>query len=157
MEGLRGTANMVRCPIFYDCKHNKADSPWNKAAQGTTLHPSVYLILDEYSNVFLDRKALSFRSHIEGLRSTVLSNDIFWSERETVDIEEPGAIRILVCGNTGVGKSTLINEVFGVQVVRSAYIVHSLPSLTTIPTDEAFGTLTWSSRHQESNHMSRSS
>ena len=51
----------------------------------------------------------------------VLNNDVFWGERETVDIEEPGAIRILVCGNTGVGKSTLINEVFGVEVVRPAY------------------------------------
>lgn len=93
----------------------------NKAAQGTTLHPSVYLIFDEYSNVFLDSKALSFRSDIEMLRSTVLTKDVFWGERETVDIEEPGAIRILVCGNTGVGKSTLINEVFGAEVVRHAY------------------------------------
>ena len=79
------------------------------------------MILDEYSNVFLDCKALSFRSHIDNLRSMVLSNDAFWGERDTVDIEEAGAIRILVCGNTGVGKSTLINEVFGVEVVRPAY------------------------------------
>lgn len=70
--------------------------------------------------MFLDSKALSFRNDIEELRSTVLAKDIFWSERETVDIEEPGAIRILVCGNTGVGKSTLINEVFGAEVVRLA-------------------------------------
>ena len=79
------------------------------------------MILDEYSNVFLDCKALSFRNNIEHLQSTMLSNDVFWGEREAVDIEEPGAIRILVCGNTGVGKSTLINEVFGVEVVRPAY------------------------------------
>lgn len=71
--------------------------------------------------MFLDSKALSFRHDIEILRSTVLTKDVFWGERETVDIEEPGAIRILVCGNTGVGKSTLINEVFGAEVVRSAY------------------------------------
>ena len=78
------------------------------------------MILDEYSNVFLYCRALSFRSHIESLRSMVLNDDVFWGERETVDIEEPGAIRILVCGNTGVGKSTLINEIFGVEVVRPA-------------------------------------
>ena len=71
--------------------------------------------------MFLDSKALSFRNDIEELRSTVLVKDVFWSERETVDIEEPGAIRILVCGNTGVGKSTLINEVFGEEVVRPAF------------------------------------
>ena len=79
------------------------------------------MILDEYSNVFLDCKARSFRSHIETLRDTVLNSDVFWGERETVDIEEPGAIRILVCGNTGVGKSTLINEIFGAEVLRPAH------------------------------------
>ena len=51
----------------------------------------------------------------------MLTKEVFWGERETVNIEEPGAIRILVCGNTGVGKSTLINEVFGVEVVRLAF------------------------------------
>ena len=70
--------------------------------------------------MFLDSKALSFRKDTEEFRSTVLTKDVFWDERETVHIEEPGAIRILVCGNTGVGKSTLINEIFGVEVVRSA-------------------------------------
>ena len=43
-------------------------------------------------------------------------------DREVVNIEEPGAIRILVCGNTGVGKSTLINEVFGAEVVSGKHI-----------------------------------
>lgn len=51
------------------------------------------------------------------------TNDIlnrgFWSDRATLEIDEPGIdepekIRILVCGNTGVGKSTLINRIFGV-------------------------------------------
>lgn len=35
-----------------------------------------------------------------------------------MEIEDPAAIRILVCGNCGVGKSTLVNEIFGVEVVR---------------------------------------
>lgn len=82
----------------------------------------MYLILDEYSNVILSPKSLAFRNDIEELRSTVLTrDDVFWGEREVVEIEEPGAIRILVCGNTGVGKSTLINEVFGAEVVRIAF------------------------------------
>lgn len=94
----------------------------HKAAQGTILHPSVYLIFDENGNVFLDSKTLAFRNDIEKLRSTVITkDDVFWSEREVVDIQEPGSIRILVCGNTGVGKSTLINEVFGAEVVRIAF------------------------------------
>ena len=71
--------------------------------------------------MFLNSKALSFRNDIEELRSIVLTNDVFWSESEAVDIEGPGAVRILVCGNTGVGKSTFINEVFGAEVVRPAF------------------------------------
>lgn len=70
--------------------------------------------------MFLDSEALSFRNDIEMLRSTVLTKDIFWGEKETLDIEEPGAVRILVCGSTGVGKSTLINEVFGAEVTHAS-------------------------------------
>lgn len=45
----------------------------------------------------------------------------FWSDRVTLGIDEHGTdepekIRILVCGNTGVGKSTLINRIFGVAL-----------------------------------------
>lgn len=39
-------------------------------------------------------------------------------EKETADLP---AIRVLVCGNTGIGKSTLINKVFGVEVVCPIY------------------------------------
>ena len=43
-----------------------------------------------------------------------LINQGFWTDRETSEIDELKSIRILVCGNTGVGKSTLVNRVFGV-------------------------------------------
>ena len=43
----------------------------------------------------------------------------FWNTEGVPDIEQVSAMRILVCGNSGVGKSTLINRVFGVQVVSS--------------------------------------
>ena len=45
-------------------------------------------------------------------------NPGFWLDEEEDDLADPGAIRVLVCGNTGVGKSTLINKTFGVDVVR---------------------------------------
>lgn len=46
-------------------------------------------------------------------------NTGFWldAEEDEEDPSNPGAIRVLVCGNTGVGKSTLINKTFGVDVV----------------------------------------
>jgi predicted GTPase len=39
----------------------------------------------------------------------------FWNDAGTAEPEDPGAIRILVCGNAGVGKSSLINRIFGVN------------------------------------------
>ncbi|KAL8691021.1 MAG: hypothetical protein Q9224_004268 [Gallowayella concinna] len=56
---------------------------------------------------------------LEGYCEEVLPNeDIFWGEEKRMTIEAPGAIRILVCGNSGVGKSTLINEVFGAHLTE---------------------------------------
>ena len=55
-----------------------------------------------------------------------LLNQGFWSNRGPIQMDDLKSIRILVCGNTGVGKSTLINRVFGVattdeEVVRSLF------------------------------------
>ncbi|KAL9010674.1 MAG: hypothetical protein Q9173_004415 [Seirophora scorigena] len=87
------------------------------AAQGTIIHTSVYLILDVFSTLFLSSKARSFRNRVEGFQDTILTQDVFWEEKDIIDDAKPGAIRILVCGNTGIGKSTLINEVFGAELV----------------------------------------
>ncbi len=64
------------------------------------------------------------RENLEKCRSKMLGethsipNRGFWGDRAALGTDEPGIdepekIRILVCGNTGVGKSTLINRVFG--------------------------------------------
>ena len=96
------------------------------APQGTIIHPSVYLLLDEHSNVALESKELRLQRNLEDWRAKMLGskngvvNPGFWLDGEEEDDDEsanPGAIRVLVCGNTGVGKSTLINKTFGVDVV----------------------------------------
>jgi putative ribosome biogenesis GTPase RsgA len=91
-----------------------------KAPQGTVVHPSVYLIFDEYCHVFLNSKELTYRSHIEKWRSHIAGTKSgleFWNDHDVLTIEDPTAVRILVCGNNGVGKSTLINGVFGFEIV----------------------------------------
>ena len=87
------------------------------APQGTIIHPSVYLLLDEYNNVALDTKELKMQRHIEDYREKMMGskygvvNTGFWLDEDDDESPSPGAIRVLVCGNTGVGKSTLINKV----------------------------------------------
>lgn len=73
-------------------------------------------------NELRDRENLEkYRSKMLGKTHSILNRG-FWSDRATLEIDEPEKIRILVCGNTGVGKSTLINRIFGVassnEVVR---------------------------------------
>lgn len=96
------------------------------APQGTILHPSVYFLLDEYCVIMLDTKETKLQRQIEEWRERMLGtqngaiNHGFWDDHDGDDAVDPGAIRVLVCGNTGVGKSTLINKTFGVNVTESS-------------------------------------
>lgn len=96
------------------------------APQGTIIHPSVYLLLDEHLNVALDTKEAKLQRNLEDWRDKMLganngiTNFGFWGGLDLDDTPDPGAIRVLVCGNTGVGKSTLINKTFGVDVTQSS-------------------------------------
>lgn len=96
------------------------------APQGTIIHPSVYMLLDEHVNVALESKEVKLQRHLEGYRDKMLGvtaygmiNPGFWLDEDDDDSGNPGAIRVLVCGNTGVGKSTLINKTFGVDVTQT--------------------------------------
>ncbi|KAL9079902.1 MAG: hypothetical protein Q9157_001241 [Trypethelium eluteriae] len=92
------------------------------APQGTIIHPSVYLILEEYPGCLLGTKEMTDRQHIENWRNMALtSSEGFWSEQGDLSLEvERIPIRVLVCGNTGVGKSTLVNKIFGEEVTTSS-------------------------------------
>ena len=101
------------------------------APQGTIIHPSVYLLLDEHLSVSLETKELRLQRNIEDWREKMLGSEDeqggsgFWLDEDEADAPNLGAIRVLVCGNTGVGKSTLINKTFGVDVVRSSIFAPS--------------------------------
>lgn len=95
------------------------------AAQGTVIHPSVYLLLDERIHIALDTNETKLQRNVEDWRERMLGtrnghvNCGFWGREDNAQFDL-GAIRVLVCGNTGVGKSTLINKTFGVEVTGSS-------------------------------------
>ena len=109
---------------------SNAPTDGDKAPQGTIIHPSVYHCSDEFVVQTSSLSSMPDRGTIENWRAKMLGtehhvlNQGFWSDADPQENDdELKAIRILVCGNTGVGKSTLINQVFGVnmdhQVVSS--------------------------------------
>lgn len=135
-EPSEGIVHLVRS-LFYCC--SKPFFLTFIASQGTIIHPSVYQLLDECLHVGSHKKAWDHRENTEKWRPKILhqSNDLvnpgFWSNQETLEIDDLKSLRILVCGDTGVGKSTLINRVFGVEVplVRSLSDDHRLNFLLT--------------------------
>ncbi|KAJ4002644.1 hypothetical protein NW766_012769 [Fusarium irregulare] len=87
---------------------------------GNMIHPSVFCILDRYprhgdlnSFKLLKKPISNFQdAHL------IAEEDQMAPWLRDMQLEASGvkAFRILVCGKTGVGKSTLINKVFGVEM-----------------------------------------
>ncbi|KAL9624231.1 MAG: hypothetical protein Q9160_001478 [Pyrenula sp. 1 TL-2023] len=107
------------------------------APHGTIIHPSVFQLLDESPTISLQKKIWTCREQIETCRKDIIGeggsrnllNQGFWCDREGIEEQGLQSLRILVCGNTGIGKSTLINLVFGVPIV-SRHIVIKMYELT---------------------------
>lgn len=93
---------------------------------GTIIHPSVYFVNDVYDrlgftgelNPYID--GLNNFRHSGFAKHEVQGNVYMDPWRATLaDLGGPELknCRVLVCGRAGVGKSTLINKVFGATVV----------------------------------------
>ena len=95
--------------------------PW-----GSIIHPSVFFLKDTYP-VFLRDVFYSSQNNTKNLqafrRSKLLQRDLDpWVSEYSMDHAKTSC-RILVCGATGVGKSTLLNSVFGIPIVRSDFLI----------------------------------
>ncbi|KAK4939169.1 hypothetical protein LTR66_015028, partial [Elasticomyces elasticus] len=91
---------------------------------GTIIHPSMYCILEKNPR-FLDQprikdcreRLIDFEVNCMNGDRQELSPWLCDSQLLTSDVK---AFRILVCGKTGVGKSTLINRVFGLEMTEES-------------------------------------
>lgn len=91
------------------------------SSSGTIIHPSLFSILDRTPILFEQArfkpyKALLADFEVNCMRSSS-EGDAPWLQGSELLDSNVKAFRILVCGKTGVGKSTLINKVFGVEMV----------------------------------------
>ncbi|KAI8270678.1 hypothetical protein K4K58_008506 [Colletotrichum sp. SAR11_239] len=92
------------------------------STNGTVIHPSVYFLVDCYPTLGIPKALGSLMDHLESFRSSLkyLSEKVeatFDPWRQ--DFLMSTSCRILIRGNTGVGKSTLLNRVFGIAMENS--------------------------------------
>ncbi|KAM5355019.1 hypothetical protein ACJ41O_001665 [Fusarium nematophilum] len=91
---------------------------------GTIIHPSLFCILDRYPR-YLDFPSFKLlKKEISFFQDTCILDEgdqlAPWLRGLQLQASGVKAFRILVCGKTGVGKSTLINKVFGVEMTEES-------------------------------------
>lgn len=95
-----------------------------KQGYGTIIHPSVFCILDRNPRYFEMARFKYYKEQLAEFEINCLRGDSGeippWLEGSELLASGVKAFRILVCGKTGVGKSTLINKVFGVEMVSTS-------------------------------------
>lgn len=86
---------------------------------GSFIHPSAYLVLDHCIQIFQKSHDWPFLSDLNADRAKVITHEqeVFWSRPIDDPDRKIDRVRILICGSSGAGKSTIVNKTFGREVV----------------------------------------
>ncbi|KAK7415549.1 hypothetical protein QQX98_005795 [Neonectria punicea] len=91
---------------------------------GIIIHPSLFCILDRYPRYLELANFKPQKAKISSFQDACMIDDESglapWLQDMQLQASGVKAFRILVCGKTGVGKSTLINKVFGVELTSES-------------------------------------
>ncbi|KAF9869978.1 hypothetical protein CkaCkLH20_12587 [Colletotrichum karsti] len=91
---------------------------------GIVIHPSVYFLVDCYPTLGIPKALGNLMGNLESFRDRYnYLSDRLEAKLESFDpwrrdFMLSTSCRILICGNTGVGKSTLLNRVFGIEMTQ---------------------------------------
>ncbi|KAH0421262.1 hypothetical protein CcaCcLH18_13537 [Colletotrichum camelliae] len=119
-KGFRGFALGNR-HIFDTQRRGYLKGYSDNSTNGTVIHPSVYFLVDCYPTLGIPKALGNLMDHLESFRSSLkyLSEKVEASfDPWRRDFLMSTSCRILICGNTGVGKSTLLNRVFGIAMTQ---------------------------------------
>ncbi|KAI1266061.1 hypothetical protein F5Y18DRAFT_416856 [Xylariaceae sp. FL1019] len=107
----------------------------NDTPGGTIVHPSVYFINDIYDRLGLGGNMMQYAEGLDNFRQSRFAKhevygkvhmDPWRASLADLGGEELKNCRVLVCGRAGVGKSTLINKVFGSVVTQESSNDHGI-------------------------------
>ncbi|KAF2967283.1 hypothetical protein GQX73_g6346 [Xylaria multiplex] len=93
-----------------------------KSPCGNIIHPSMFATLDRNARYYDQGVFKTRKRDLSAFLECIDDQGMPQPWLEGVALQETGvsAFRILVCGKTGVGKSTLINKVFGVEMTEES-------------------------------------
>ncbi|WQF79485.1 Putative GTP binding domain, Tle1 phospholipase, P-loop containing nucleoside triphosphate hydrolase [Colletotrichum destructivum] len=122
-RSMLGTLTTLGKRKVFDTASQSLEGYEKTSGDVTIIHPSVYFLLDTYPMLGIKEALQCFGEQLKSFKrdfmTFVSSEQDIPSDPWVRDIlPEHSTCRILICGNTGVGKSTLLNKVFGLPMTQ---------------------------------------